>query len=213
MSNETVFFILGISLVVIAVVTSFAGLRFEKFPPSGPIMVAGIAVVASLVVATGVFAWRNGEDEKAKEADTLAAEAAQNEASGNTIEAGEEEGSGTPTTTQSTTGSTTATSTTGSGATASVGDAQVGAQLFTSQGCSGCHTLAAAGSTGTTGPDLDGALKGKSADFIRTSIIDPNAEIADGYPPNVMPQNFGDVMTPDQINGLVQYLIDSTSGK
>ncbi len=34
MSNQTVFFILGISLVVVALVVSFAGLRFQKFPPS-----------------------------------------------------------------------------------------------------------------------------------------------------------------------------------
>ena len=83
--------------------------------------------------------------------------------------------------------------------------------MFESQGCSGCHTLAAAGSTGTTGPDLDGALKGKSAAFIKTSIVDPNAEIAKGYPPNVMPQTFGD-LPPDQIDSLVAYLVQSTSG-
>jgi mono/diheme cytochrome c family protein len=213
MSNETVFFILGISLVVIALVVSFAGLRFQKFPSSGPMLIGGIAVVASLVVATGVFAWRNGEDEKAKEAGELAAEAAQNEASGNTAEADEEEGSNAGSATSTTATTSTSSTTTGSGATASVGDAAVGAPLFESQGCSGCHTLAAAGSTGTTGPDLDGALKGKDADFIRTSIVDPNAAIAQGYPENVMPQNFGDVMTPDQINGLVQYLLDSTNGK
>ena len=52
--------------------------------------------------------------------------------------------------------------------------------MFESQGCTGCHTLAAAGSTGTTGPDLDGALKGKSTAFIKESIVDPNAEIAEG---------------------------------
>jgi mono/diheme cytochrome c family protein len=32
-----------------------------------------------------------------------------------------------------------------------------GKQLFTSAGCAGCHTLAAAGATGTVGPNLDEA--------------------------------------------------------
>jgi mono/diheme cytochrome c family protein len=31
----------------------------------------------------------------------------------------------------------------------------VGGVLFASQGCGGCHTLSAAGSTGTVGPSLD----------------------------------------------------------
>lgn len=30
-----------------------------------------------------------------------------------------------------------------------------GAKLFTAAGCAGCHTLAAAHATGSTGPDLD----------------------------------------------------------
>jgi mono/diheme cytochrome c family protein len=41
---------------------------------------------------------------------------------------------------------------------ASAGDAINGKRLFASQGCAGCHTFAAAGSSGTTGPDLDQAL-------------------------------------------------------
>ena len=32
--NETLFYVLGIALVVVALVVSFVGLRFEKFPPS-----------------------------------------------------------------------------------------------------------------------------------------------------------------------------------
>lgn len=35
------------------------------------------------------------------------------------------------------------------------GDAEAGADVFASAGCGGCHTLAAADSSGTTGPDLD----------------------------------------------------------
>ena len=77
---------------------------------------------------------------------------------------------------------------------------------FFATNCGGCHTLAQAGTTGTTGPDLDDALKGMSAQQISQSISDPNAEITPGYPPNVMPQNFGQTLQPDQLQALVSYL-------
>ncbi len=35
------------------------------------------------------------------------------------------------------------------------GDAAAGKDLFASKGCGGCHTLAAAGSSGNVGPNLD----------------------------------------------------------
>jgi len=37
------------------------------------------------------------------------------------------------------------------------GGASVGAEVFRSAGCGGCHTLRAADATGTVGPDLDSA--------------------------------------------------------
>ena len=57
-----------------------------------------------------------------------------------------------------------------------------GAQVFANNGCGGCHTLAAAKSGGVTGPNLDEVLPGQSAAMIEESIVDPNAEIAKGYP-------------------------------
>jgi mono/diheme cytochrome c family protein len=87
-----------------------------------------------------------------------------------------------------------------------------GAQVFASNGCGGCHTLAAAGSGGVTGPDFDEALPGQSAAMIKESIVDPNAKITKGYPANVMPQNFGETLSPEELENLVQYLIKSTSG-
>ena len=40
---------------------------------------------------------------------------------------------------------------------ATEGDAANGKKIFASAGCGGCHTFAAAGSTGTVGPNLDDA--------------------------------------------------------
>jgi cytochrome c oxidase subunit 2 len=98
------------------------------------------------------------------------------------------------------------TSTGGGGAT-TADPAALGKQTFTGAGgCGACHTLADAGTTGTTGPDLNKFLKGKTPAFIKTSILSPNAYVEKGYPPSVMPQNFGQQLTPAQINGLVAYL-------
>jgi mono/diheme cytochrome c family protein len=81
-----------------------------------------------------------------------------------------------------------------------------GAQVFANNGCGGCHTLAAAGSSGVTGPDLDEVLPGQSAEKIEEDIVDPNKEIAQGYPANVMPQNFGETIPANELEELVEYL-------
>jgi mono/diheme cytochrome c family protein len=81
-----------------------------------------------------------------------------------------------------------------------------GKKVFLSNGCGSCHTFKPAGATGKVGPDLDTALKGKDAEFIKTSITDPNAEIAPGFQPNIMPQNYGSQLTSQQINDLVAFL-------
>jgi cytochrome c oxidase subunit II len=86
------------------------------------------------------------------------------------------------------------------------GDADTGATA-----CGSCHTLADAGTTGTTGPDLDKVLKGKDAAFIKESILDPNKVIAAGYQPGIMPPNFGDTLSPEQVDALVKYLSEVTN--
>jgi mono/diheme cytochrome c family protein len=88
-----------------------------------------------------------------------------------------------------------------------------GAQVFANNGCSGCHTLAAANAGGTTGPNFDKVLPGQTAAEITQSIVDPNAKITPGYPANVMPQTFKQQIPAAQLKQLVQYLISSTGGK
>ena len=87
-----------------------------------------------------------------------------------------------------------------------------GAPVFANNGCSGCHVLKAAGASGTTGPSLDEVIPGMSAAEVKKSIVDPNAKIAKGYPPGVMPQNFGQVISPQDLNALVKFLL-KYSGK
>jgi mono/diheme cytochrome c family protein len=81
-----------------------------------------------------------------------------------------------------------------------------GGQVFGENGCGSCHTLAVAGSTGTTGPDLDKALPGMSASEIKKSITDPDAKITPGYPPNVMPSTFDQTISPQDLDTLVKFL-------
>jgi cytochrome c oxidase subunit 2 len=91
-------------------------------------------------------------------------------------------------------------------------------QLFTSgnadtgaTACATCHTLADAGAKGQVGPDLDKVLKGKDAAFIKESILTPDKEIAPGYQPHIMPPNFGDTLSAEQVDALVKYLSQVTN--
>ncbi|MDQ2939176.1 MAG: cytochrome c, partial [Actinomycetota bacterium] len=84
--------------------------------------------------------------------------------------------------------------------------------VFASNGCSGCHALAAANAGGTVGPNLDEALPGQTAAQITKSIVTPNAKIVKGYPSSVMPQNYEQLIPADQLKQLVAYLISSTGG-
>jgi mono/diheme cytochrome c family protein len=86
------------------------------------------------------------------------------------------------------------------------GSPEAGKAVFAAQGCGGCHTFAAAGSSGSTGPKLDETLSGKDAAFVRQSIVDPNAEIAQGFGPGVMPQTYQDQLSAAQLDDLVAFL-------
>jgi cytochrome c oxidase subunit 2 len=94
-------------------------------------------------------------------------------------------------------------------AAAAAGSVQ-GKTLFTQQ-CGTCHTLADAGTTAEVGPNLDEALKGKSAEFIRESIVDPNKEVAPGFQPDVMPATFGESLSQQQLDSLVEYLLETAA--
>ena len=91
-----------------------------------------------------------------------------------------------------------------------------GKQVFTSQGCTACHTFAPAGSKGTIGPDLDKLQQYAKqahqplAKFVETSIVDPTAYIQKGYPANVMPKTYKS-LPADQLKALVDFLTKKKS--
>jgi mono/diheme cytochrome c family protein len=100
-----------------------------------------------------------------------------------------------------------------------------GKQVFTGVGgCGSCHTLAAAATTGTVGPNLDTDLKTSCAtaqskkvrgatlaQCIRTAIIKPYAYIPSGFKAGIMPSNFEQTLKPNEIKALVNFL--STAAK
>ncbi|MFZ0974065.1 MAG: cytochrome c oxidase subunit II [Solirubrobacteraceae bacterium] len=109
---------------------------------------------------------------------------------------------------------------TSSSSSSSSTSAAAGQAVFTgSAGCGGCHTLAAASATGTVGPNLDVKLRTDCANpasekirgttlkqCIETAITKPYAYLPTGYSAGIMPSNFAQRLTPDQIQGLVNFL-------
>jgi mono/diheme cytochrome c family protein len=89
-----------------------------------------------------------------------------------------------------------------------------GAQLFASAGCGSCHTLAAAGSTGETGPNLNEFLApDDDTQGVEVMIVEPNSELAEGYPANLMPQDYGQSLSGSEVHQLAEFLIESTPAK
>jgi len=87
-----------------------------------------------------------------------------------------------------------------------------GAQVFADQNCGGCHTFKAAEAGGVTGPNLDESIPGEDEATVKEMIVDPNAVIAKGYPPNVMPQDYEAELSPKELEDLVKYLIENAGG-
>ncbi|HEY1591679.1 MAG TPA: c-type cytochrome [Solirubrobacteraceae bacterium] len=102
--------------------------------------------------------------------------------------------------------------------------AAAGKSVFTGVGgCGSCHTLAAAGTTGTAGPNLDKDLRTNCATpqskqirgatlekCIETAIVKPYAYLPAGFAAGVMPNNFSQTLSKSQIQALVTFLSSAT---
>ena len=78
------------------------------------------------------------------------------------------------------------------------GDASKGEAVFASAGCGGCHTLEAAGSSGSVGPNLDDSQPDAAL------VVD---RVTNGR--GAMP-SFGDQLSEQEIADVAQYVVDST---
>jgi mono/diheme cytochrome c family protein len=80
------------------------------------------------------------------------------------------------------------------------------------EACGSCHTLAEAGTSGTTGPNLDEALPGQNPAEVEESIRDPEATIAPGYPGGVMPVFDVNRIPEEDLAALIEYLLGAAGG-
>jgi cytochrome c oxidase subunit II len=90
-----------------------------------------------------------------------------------------------------------------------------GAAIFTETGCNACHTLADAGSTAEVGPNLDelAQVAGRREPgtepeaYVEEAITDPSAFVVEGFDDGLMPSDYGEQLSPEEIDALVQYLL------
>ena len=208
-------------LVVLALVFSFLGMRNKDFPSPGQLKIV-VGLFAFLVLVTGFGAIQTArfeQSERRAENQEAAKEAeeqnVENQQSLDESGAGEaaDAGSGTGATPEAPAegqpaGGEPQSSTGGAGGGAV--DVEAGRTLFTDTGCSGCHTLSDAGSTGEVGPNLDEVVPQMDAQEVETSIVDPGAKVEQGFPDGTMPTTYGDQLDEQQIQTLVDYLISVT---
>ena len=99
----------------------------------------------------------------------------------------------------------------GGGAAAEVkmpGDAAAGKGVFTGKGgCLACHKAKDIPGS-PVGPDLSQIAKIQTPDYIMRKILDPKGMgTVAGFPPGVMPQTFGQVLTSKEYVDLVAFLL------
>lgn len=87
-----------------------------------------------------------------------------------------------------------------------------GESVFTSAGCGGCHAFQPAGTDAQVGPALDDMSASAEAagqtleEYVRESIVDPEAFVVSGYQQGVMPTTYDQTLTDEQLDALVQFL-------
>jgi cytochrome c oxidase subunit 2 len=89
-----------------------------------------------------------------------------------------------------------------------------GAKLAELKGCVGCHSADGSQGVGPTwlgkfGSEEtldDGTTVVVDEDYLHNSIINPNAQIVAGFQPNLMPSIYGDTLSEEDINSLIEYI-------
>ncbi len=87
--------------------------------------------------------------------------------------------------------------------------------IGTDPGCITCHSLEP--DKVIVGPSLAGIASDAAGDakdagisteeMLRQMIVDPNAEIAGGFNPNIMPQDWGTQLSEAQLNNIIAFLM------
>jgi cytochrome c2 len=95
-----------------------------------------------------------------------------------------------------------------------------GKNLFAKQACSACHVIEA-GKPATVGPNLSNIGNRAAArkpgyaaeQYIWESILNPNAYVAPGFNAGVMPQDFRQKLSDQDLKDLIAYLLTLKSGQ
>ncbi len=91
--------------------------------------------------------------------------------------------------------------------------AALGKQVAASAGCAACHSVDGSQLVGPTWKGLfgktetmgDGSSMTVDDAYLHESIVDPSAKIVQGFQ-DLMPKNFSQTLSPDEINGLIEYI-------
>lgn len=83
-----------------------------------------------------------------------------------------------------------------------------GRAIFGRMGCGSCHTLGAAGSAGSMGPNLDTRLQHHTRATLIAQITAP----ASGGGFSAMPSDFGSRMSSRELDSLVDFLLAARRG-
>lgn len=92
-------------------------------------------------------------------------------------------------------------------------DPSAGETVAVANGCIGCHALdPEAELAGPTWNNMADTAANRQEDmspanYLYTSIVEPNAYIVDGFQSGVMPQNFSDTIPQEDLANLVAYLL------
>ena len=89
-----------------------------------------------------------------------------------------------------------------------------GFTIATGFGCLGCHSTDGSRIVGPTWSGLfgssrtfgDGSTAIADAEYITRSIKTPNAQVVDGFNPDIMPSNFADRLTAEDIEAIIAYM-------
>jgi mono/diheme cytochrome c family protein len=96
------------------------------------------------------------------------------------------------------------------------GDAAAGEKVYNevaAPACGTCHSLetgmdGVGPSLASIGADAGSRVSGVSAEeYLRRSVTDPNADVAEGFAAGVMPANYGAQLSEQQLNDLVAFLL------
>ena len=73
--------------------------------------------------------------------------------------------------------------------------------------CDACHMINGEG--GDIGPDLTGIGATRDREYLRRAVLDPNADIAEGFEEDMMPDDLGEQLYASELEILVEFLAES----